>query len=77
MSDFETDKEHQLWFRIQTVKNRDLFNKVTEFEIKDIKKQETVLTSEMHWSNIAGKNTSTWLTLVMILNKSSFSLIIA
>ena len=44
---------------------------------KDFKKQEAVLSFEMHWISIAGKNTRTWLSLVMIWKKLNFSLITA
>ena len=46
-------------------------------DTKDVKKQEAVLSFEMHWSSIASKNTKTWLTLVIIWNKFNFSLITA
>ena len=45
--------------------------------IKNVKKQETVLSFEMYWSSIARKNTRTWLTYVIISNKFNFSLITA
>ena len=44
---------------------------------KNVKKQEAVLSFEIHWSSIASKNTRTWLTLVIIWDKFNFSLITA
>ena len=44
---------------------------------KNVRKQEAVLSFQMHWSSIASENTRTWLTLVIRWNMFNFSLITA